>query len=114
MVMAGVVGCERAADHRLARKVPVLGVGDDGAADHLIDMGAMQREPIDQAGERRDEHVEIGQLGIGRMGAAKGDSHPAKHSNTPHPRSLMMPRSLPYRSCRCLRRGACRPLATRR
>ena len=76
---------ERAADHRLARKVPILGVGDHGAADHLIDMRAMQRIPVDQAGERRGQHVEIGQFGIGRMRAAKGDSHPAKHRDTPHP-----------------------------
>ena len=59
MVMPGVVGRERAADHRFARKVPVLGVGDDGTADHLIDMRAVQREPVDQAGERRGQHVEI-------------------------------------------------------
>ena len=44
---------ERAADHRFARKVPVLGVGDHGAADDLIDMRAMQREPVDQSAERR-------------------------------------------------------------
>ena len=58
MVMPGVVG-ERAADHRLAREVPVLGVGDHGAADDLVDMRAMQREPVDQAVERHGQHVEI-------------------------------------------------------
>ena len=81
---AGRGWAERAADHRFARKVPVLGVGDHGAADDLIDMRAMQREPVDQSAERSGQHVEIGQFGVGRMRAAKGDSHPAKHRDTPH------------------------------
>jgi hypothetical protein len=34
-------------------------VGDDGAADHLVDMRAVQREPVDQSAERRGQHVEI-------------------------------------------------------
>ncbi len=59
-------------------------MGDDGAANHLADMGAMERELLDQAAERGGEHVEIGELGIGRMGAAKRDPDPAEHRDAPH------------------------------
>ena len=84
MVMAGRGGRERAADHRLAGEVPVLGVGDDRAADHFVDMRAVQGEAIDQTAERGGEHVEIGELGISGMRAAKGDARSAKHRNAPH------------------------------
>ena len=66
MVMAGVVGASAEPDHRLAGEVPILGVGHHGAADDLVDMGAMQREAVDQPAKRRRQHVEIGELGIGR------------------------------------------------
>ena len=60
MVMPGVRRRELGAEHRLARQVPVLGVGDDGAADHLVDVHALQLVLVDQPAERRGQHVEIG------------------------------------------------------
>ena len=81
---AGRGGGERAADHRLAGKVPVLGMGHHGAADHFVDMDAVQREAIDEAAERGGQHIEIGQFGVSGVRAAKGNAHPAQHRHTPH------------------------------
>jgi hypothetical protein len=78
MVMAGVVGSKFAADHRLAGEIPVLGVRYDCAPDHLVDMHSVKREAIDETAKGRGQHVEIGELSIGRVRAAERDAHAAK------------------------------------
>ncbi len=76
-------GSKRASDHRLAGEIPVLGVGHHGAADHLVDMDAMQREALDEPAERGRQHVEIGEFGVSRVRAAERDPDPAQHRNPP-------------------------------
>ena len=75
---------EGAADHRLAGEVPILGMGDDGAADHFVDMGAVERKAIDEAAKRPSQHVEIGELGASRVRTAKGNARSPQHRNAPH------------------------------
>ena len=74
----GGAGCgpgQLGADDGLARDVPVLGVSDDGAADHLVDVHAGELVAIDQPVERGGQHLQIGEVRIERVGAAERDAH---------------------------------------
>ena len=79
MVMPGVVGAELGAEQRFARQVEILRVGDDGAADHLVDVLALQVVAIDERVERAGHQVEIGEVGIEGVRAAEGNARSADH-----------------------------------
>ena len=79
------------AEHRLARQVPVLGVRDDRAADHLVDMHAREVVLVDQPVEHAGQHVEIGLVGIERVGAAERNAHAADHRHAPQGLSMEAP-----------------------
>ena len=83
MVMPGVVRRELGAEHRLARQVPVPGVGDDGAAHRLVDVHAGELVLVDQGVEHGGQHLEVGLVGVERVGAAERDAHAADDSNAP-------------------------------
>jgi hypothetical protein len=44
------------------------------AADHRVQLLAGQAEPVDQAAERRGEHVLGGRAGVGAVGTREGDA----------------------------------------
>jgi hypothetical protein len=46
-------------------------------------MDAMEREAIDETAERRDQHVEVRELGIGRVRAAKRDARSSEYRHPP-------------------------------
>jgi hypothetical protein len=56
---------------------------DDGAADDLVDVLALETKAIDEAIQRRRHHVEIGEIGIERIGTTKGNAHATDHRNAP-------------------------------
>jgi hypothetical protein len=47
-------------------------------------MGAVERKAIDEATKRACQQVEIGELGVSRVGTAKGNARSSQHRNAPH------------------------------
>ena len=80
---AGRGGGELGAEHRLAREVPVLGVRHDGAADRLVDVRAREAVLVDEPVEHASQHLQVGFVGIERVGAAERDAHAADHRHAP-------------------------------
>ena len=65
---------QRAAEHALAHQVEVAAVLEHGAADDRAEPLALEVEPVDQPAERGGEHVLVGRVGVGAVGAGEGDS----------------------------------------
>ena len=74
---AGRVLAKLGADDGFARQVEVLGVRDDRAADHLVDVLAFKLIFLDEAVQRRRHQVEVRQVVITGVAPAKGCAHPA-------------------------------------
>ena len=64
---------ERGAEHALAREVEVARVLEHGAGDDLAEALALQPEARDEPVERRGEHVLVGRVRVGAVGAGEGD-----------------------------------------
>ena len=58
-------------------------MGDDGAANHLVDVHAAKIEAIDQAGQRGGQHLQIAEIGIERVRAAEGNAGSADDRHLP-------------------------------
>ena len=85
------------ADDRFARQVEILGVGYDRAADHLVDVLALELIFLDEAVQRRRHEVEIGLVVIAGVASAKGCAHPADDGHLAH---SLLHRSAPAQSVR--------------
>ena len=64
---------QRAAEHALAHQVEVAAVLEHRAADDGAEPLARQVEPVDESAERGGEHVLVGRVGVGAVGAGEGD-----------------------------------------
>ncbi len=64
MVMPGVEASRRVPSTASRVEIEVLRVRDDGAADDLVDVLALQVVAVDQRVERAGHHVEVRQVGI--------------------------------------------------
>ncbi len=71
------------AEHGLARQVPVLGMGYDGAAHHFVDVRACQLVLVDQAVQDADQHIQIGLVGVKRVRAAERRAQSTDDSDAP-------------------------------
>ncbi len=63
---------ELRADDGLARQIEILGVGDDGAAHHFVDVLALKAIFLDKGVQRRRHQVEIGEVVISGVAPAEG------------------------------------------
>ena len=72
-VVGGRVRRQRAAEHALAHQVEVAAVLEHRAADDGAEALALEVEAVDEAAERGGEHVLVGRVGVGAVGAGEGN-----------------------------------------
>ncbi|CAM5744447.1 hypothetical protein MAUB1S_02002 [Mycolicibacterium aubagnense] len=74
---------QRRAQHTLAHEIEITAVFEDGAADHHVELLALEVEAVDQTVQGRGEHVLVGCVRVRTVGSCEGnaittqDCHPA-------------------------------------
>src|SRR5262245_20186104 len=58
-------------------------MGNDRAADRLVDVHALQVVLVDEAVERRRQHRQVGLVAIKRIGTAEGNADTSDHADSP-------------------------------